>query len=159
MDPHFRLTRGALFALAFAAFGCGEDSADLTTFLGAFRYEDGDMSASCGGVRNSVPLAGIAVDIARRSADEIEYTAGPRCIVRFGVEGSKATAIAGQSCEMAIEQTSARGTFEFAELVPLPDGDLSHFVRGTAEVLIPRQTETIACERYEIAGTLTRRKE
>lgn len=158
MDTHLRLTRGALFALACAAVGCGDDNLDLSVFLGAFAYGNGEMSARCDGVPNSEPLLGIAVDISQLSAEEIEYVAGPRCRVRFGVQGSKATALSGQSCEMAIEQMSARGTFDFAELVPSPKG-LHHFVRGTAEVVLPRVTEAIPCEHYEIDATLERRAE
>ena len=137
------------------AVGCGDDSENLAPFVGAFRYTEGEMSASCSGVRNSVPISGIEVDIAQRSADELEYTAGPRCSVRFRVRGSKASVLPGQSCEMAVEQTSARGDFSFGELVVV-SGGLTHFATGTAEALVPQQPEAFACERFQISGTLTR---
>ena len=100
LDTHFRLRFVAALVCALGV-SCTDEREDLAPLLGAFRYTEGEISASCSGVRNSVPIIGIQLDIVQRSADEIEYTAGPRCSVNFRVRGAKATALPAQSCEMA----------------------------------------------------------
>jgi hypothetical protein len=158
LDHHVRLTCVSLLASLAVVTGCAGETENLTPFLGSFEYSDGEISATCGGVRISEPLAGMSADVTDRNADELEYIAGPRCRLTFRVEDSKAAATPGQTCELAVQQTIATGRFDFAELV-LEADTLILRAAGIADVLIPRQEMGFTCERFELVGTLSRRED
>jgi hypothetical protein len=92
------LGMGMIMGLALAGLGCGEEGADATPFVGAWKYTSGTETTNCGGQSTTDMLTG-NVSLQKGIASplvSVDNESG--CNLALDVTGSTASARSGQEC-------------------------------------------------------------
>jgi hypothetical protein len=128
-------------ALAGLVAGCGGGNADA--FVGEWTYA-GTIAANCTGITiPDLPLDGATVSIVASDDEHLQVVVDTTCMVKFTVDGNRATADAGQTCSLEIPTVGLQSISITMWTLNLADGVITSQFKGGLLVCAPSGTGTL----------------
>jgi hypothetical protein len=128
-------------ALAGLIAGCGGGNADA--FVGEWTYA-GTIAANCVGITiPDLPLDGATVSIVASDDEHLQVVVDTTCMVKFTVDGNRATADANQTCSLEIPTAGVQNIKITSWTLNLADGVITSQFTGSLLVCAPSGTGTL----------------
>ncbi len=128
-------------ALAALVAGCSSGNADA--FVGEWMYT-GTIAANCSLITiPDLPLDGATVSIVSSDDEHLQVVVDTTCMVKFTVDGNRATADAGQTCDLEIPSAGVQSIDITSWTLSLADGVITSQFAGVLAVCLPSGTGTL----------------
>ena len=125
-------------ALAALMGGCSSGNADA--FVGEWTYA-GTIAANCIGITiPDLPLDGATVTIVASDDEHLQVVVDTTCMVKFTVDGNRATADSGQTCMLNIPTVGLQSITITTWTLNLADGVITSQFTGGLLVCAPSGT-------------------